>query len=274
LWHRGDAGSWQLATDRDDDPIRAIWGSGPSEVYAVGWDNIGVRIWDGTRWRKETTPARRLTGVWGDGRGRVWVCGDRVYERTAVGWLPVQGAEARGFMALWGHDSVYAVGARGGVLCRGVDGVWRPQQVPTDDLLVSVWGLGPDAIWASSTGGGLFRFSGGSWREEHRVKAILGGLWGTPGAGMWAVGSGGRLLHTMGDGRWFEEPSGTDKQLTGVWGRNASEIYAFGLQSSLLVRRKDGWQPISSNFSDQFTAMWGSPQGRDLFLAGERFYSE
>ena len=60
LWHRSGSGPWQLATDRDDDPIRAIWGSGPDDVYAVGWDNVGVRIWDGTRWRKEPTPARRL----------------------------------------------------------------------------------------------------------------------------------------------------------------------------------------------------------------------
>lgn len=280
LWHRGGPGPWQLATDRDDDPIRAIWGRGPSEVYAVGWDNIGVRIWDGQRWRKETTPARRLSGVWGDKRGSVWVAGNTVYERTPEGWVPVriEGSPSGGFLALWGGDRdgiVYAVGSQGAVLRRGPDGVWRLQQAPTDELLVSVWGLGPDALWAISADGGIYRSSGdGVWKEEHRIEAILGGVWGTREGGMLVVGSGGQILHSTGDGRWTAQSSGTQAQLTGVWGRSAAEVYAFGLQSTLLLSRGRGWRPVPSDYAGEFTAVWGSPGGQDLFLAGERFYME
>ena len=277
LWHRR-GGRFALATDRDDDPITALWGASPNEIYAVGWDNIGVRIWDGTQWRKESTPARRLTGVWGNGT-QVFAAGHRIYERTRDGrWtqVPVEGEAAGGIHALWGPrpDVVYGVGWHGTVLRRTVTGVWRPERTSSDEGLLSVGGLGPDAVWAVSQDGAILRRRRDTWTEEHRVDAILGAVWGA-GNDVYVVGSGGLILHSTGDGRWREQESGTSSQLTGVWGKGPTEVYAYGLQSALLTSRGDGrWRPIRTNFAQQFRAVW-SPEGSDdLVIAGEQFYEE
>jgi hypothetical protein len=69
--------------------------------------------------------------------------------------------------------------------------------------------------------------------------------------------------------------SGTQAQLTGVRGRGPEEVYAYGLQSTLLTSRGDGrWRAVSSNFRGQFNVVWGPRDSRDLFLVGERFFTE
>jgi hypothetical protein len=89
------------------------------------------------------------------------------------------------------------------------------------------------------------------------------------------VGTNGFILHSTGDGRWLPEESGTTAQLTGIWGRSPTQVYAYGLQSTLLVRQGNGqWRPIRSSFSGQYCAVWGPDASDDLVLAGEEFYDE
>ncbi len=62
-----------------------IWGSGPSDIYVVGYNSSDalkgqILRFDGKSWKLYThatgDPTVRLTAVWGDGKGRVFIVGD------------------------------------------------------------------------------------------------------------------------------------------------------------------------------------------------------
>jgi hypothetical protein len=75
-----DGTTWETVTDALDPhqilpPLRAVWGSDATHVWAVGDQGIIV-FWDGALW----TPALSnttddLTAVWGSGPRDVWVAG-------------------------------------------------------------------------------------------------------------------------------------------------------------------------------------------------------
>ena len=65
----------------------AIWGNGPKEIFAVGSGGAVFR-YDGTNWVSDgnstVLAGYNLTGVWGDGKGGVWVLGERLRRNGAV----------------------------------------------------------------------------------------------------------------------------------------------------------------------------------------------
>ncbi len=53
-----------------------VWGSGPSDVWAVGWGGTILR-WDGRAWARVSSGATvDLLGVWGSGPSDVWAVGE------------------------------------------------------------------------------------------------------------------------------------------------------------------------------------------------------
>src|SRR5438105_4080012 len=59
----------------DGGTFRALWGSAPDDVHAVGDDGL-MRDWDGQMWQVPTIGAGKdLTGVWGTGPHDVYAVG-------------------------------------------------------------------------------------------------------------------------------------------------------------------------------------------------------
>jgi hypothetical protein len=81
--HCCDANGWSFTRFPTTTYIMGIWGSGPSDVWAVGyyWASGGVPTssilhWDGTSWAVTYSgTGTLLSGVWGSGPGDVWVVG-------------------------------------------------------------------------------------------------------------------------------------------------------------------------------------------------------
>jgi hypothetical protein len=104
LW-RWDGQSWSpLDVDLGTDELFDMWGSGPDDVWAVGWrppakgtgcagcaDSIGVAWhWDGQQWsRVYEEPGRYLESVFGTSRTNVWALSFRngsSTQATALRW--------------------------------------------------------------------------------------------------------------------------------------------------------------------------------------------
>ncbi len=123
--------------------LKAIWGSGPNDVWTVGYNwvcsygtgrygpgaykhsaSAVIMHWNGSAWSYVASPYSgltdtSLTDVWGSGPNDVW----------AVGW-----------------------GSAGGVILHWNGSSWS-LSTKTPYGLVSIWGRGPDDVWARGANG-------------------------------------------------------------------------------------------------------------------------
>ena len=136
------------------------------------------------------------------------------------------------------------------------------------------------------------RFYVAYWIEEPQVKATLRErdsfiwndddvellpqktlfkVWGRSEDDVWAVGLDGTILHRGADG-WEPEESPTTQRLIAVMGRDTNEVYAVGGDVTGVVLRWDGSSWIEwTTANEPLSAVWTAP-GRALYVGGNRGY--
>jgi photosystem II stability/assembly factor-like uncharacterized protein len=73
-----------------------------------------------------------------------------------------------------------------------------------------------------------------TWQvEPSGTTADLSGVWGASDGDVYAVGSGGTVVHLAG-GVWSPAASGVTDDLHAVWGSSASDVYAVGVNRAVL----------------------------------------
>jgi hypothetical protein len=144
--------------------IKAIWGTRPDNVWAVGTRSI--YRYDGKVWRAVFTPDRRrggLLAVRGLGETDVWAVGDFVVNhfdgRRWTDVAPDPGIAFNTFYGVWASaaDDVWIVGANGYIL--HIEGDFG-ERVPsgTRNHLYGIWGSSPTDIWAVGQGGVILHY--------------------------------------------------------------------------------------------------------------------
>ena len=102
--------------------LEAVWGSGPNDVYAVGWNQI-LRD-NGTAWsRVMTLPSVERCGIWGTGPNDVYAVGEGYSNTTqtyygvvlhydGLVWSNVSISTTAGLHGIWGSGpgDIYVVG--------------------------------------------------------------------------------------------------------------------------------------------------------------------
>ncbi|PIE57222.1 MAG: hypothetical protein CSA34_00145 [Desulfobulbus propionicus] len=101
-------------------------------------------------------------------------------------------------------------------------------------------------------------------------------MWGNGGA-VFAVGANGTILRYNDGIGWSAMTSNTTKDLKGVWGSDASDIFVVGEgagpqksddHSTILHYDGSGWSPMTSETTVTLTGVWGS-SGSNVFAVGE-----
>lgn len=166
-------------------PIRALWGSSASDVWAVGPDGY----------------TRHTDGTLADGGLPAWTVFDS--RSNADLW------------SVWGEsaNSVWAVG-NVGTIRHFVSGstAWEPVTSPTKNTLRSIWGTSDSDVWAVGEFGTIVHYDGTDWTASTAVlpegtKPHLSGVWGSGPNDVWVVGDGivlhftGHKAGAQGDGR-------------------------------------------------------------------------
>lgn len=237
---------WETSLDLDADvgALLSIWGSTPSQVYAVGGNpDAGVIYrFDGAEWAPESLPPETPLLNWIDGQsGDVWV-----------------------------------VGNEGVALRQTADG-WERLDTGLDVPLWGVWGAKPDDLWAVGGDAGatgdppptpvIAHFDGAAWSEVpmpalDRPSRALFKVWGTSSDHVFAIGQGGIILYYDGVA-WTQVPSGTTKDLISLWGTSPDEIVAVGGRSNGVIARWDGaeWTTSVIGESPGLNGIWLSPAG-------------
>ncbi|MBA3258460.1 MAG: hypothetical protein H0T68_03205 [Gemmatimonadales bacterium] len=253
--------------------LRAIWGSGPADVYAVGLDfsSFDARLlrYDGTQWSPVPgfTSGRfeqiALESVWGSAADDVFAVGstfDGQFERSLIfhfdgsSWqrMPQPGPVAPALADVWGSaaDDVYAVGRdeeaenTTAVILRYDGARWSPVVQQENLVLNSVWGSSASDVFAAG-----FRIE--ERGEEFEVTGTIlhydGVSWSPmplPRAGVlhsiW--GSSATAVFAVGDDggilqydgiRWTKTIE-TDEALLGVWSSSPSDAFAVGTGGTIL----------------------------------------
>jgi hypothetical protein len=261
---RGDGEVWSEVDTGATSMLWWVYGFAPDDIYAVGEQGL-ILHHDGASWqRAESGTDLTLYGVWGASGDDVWVVGgDPTRPGSAVvlrghgtSFSPVEGLgdlRPSAFFKTYGYaeDDVILVGTEGAVL-RWNGAAWRREVVPTSEAIFSLWGRGPDDLyavggWATGT---VLHFGGDGWTEVAAdAGSGLTGVFTGPHSPTIAVGSSAYVLEILPDGSEVEpavpglSPS---ISLHGVWGDGDGTAYAVGGDmltadgpaSGVIVRRR------------------------------------
>jgi hypothetical protein len=268
--------------------LLSIWGTSPSNVYAVGGDRgtgPSVIHYDGTAWTKLETGQR----------GNLW-------------WV-------HGFA-----DGPVFMGGDGGMVLRYENGAFTKLTTPGTDTVFGLWGETPADMWAvggaagGSSGGFGWRLSGDTFAEapgfpaEITSSAAIWKMFGRSANDAWMVGTNGRTVHWDGstltpisagvgeslftvhadatrytavggfgtglilentDGTWKNKsPEGTP----GFVGVCLSDMgsYAVGQDGAIYSRGDTAWrkEELGFNVDETFHSVWVDPDGGTWIVGG------
>lgn len=269
-----------------------VWGTGPSDVFAVGTNGAFLHF-DGQTWKAMEnftggSGNSGFSGVWGTGPKNVF----------AVGYIPnnmgqLNHYEGEHWKQLYPNqnDSPLALSAIAGDSATGTavavgrwstvwyyDGVdWGKGGLKDyDTWLNDAWIIHPSALTPLmdlllvGSGGTIYRYKGGQKEKMATgTDESLLGIWASSPDNIYVVGTRGTLLHYDGQ-QWKKESSGTTEDLRGIWGTSPSNIYAVGSNSVIIHFDGTAWKVVSTGLLNGYTglkAVWGSSE-HDVFAVG------
>jgi photosystem II stability/assembly factor-like uncharacterized protein len=289
--------------------LTAVWGTSARDVYAAGGGGV-ILHYDGKVWAQQKTgTAGTLRALGGSGPYDVWAVGDEILHSTAgpevgelaappggttaaaaaapgpprpapptapPGWSALEtGAGAPLAAASSLPGSLFVVGAHGVVLQSGDDGQSFTTVVcPVDVDLHAVWRPSRSDVWVAGDRGKILHSTdeGQSWSEVPLgVDSAIYGMWGSSASDIYLVGQGGTILHTPDGGRsWRVAATGITADLRSVWGAGKNDVYIAGDGATLLRTTNGGaaFARVKLPAGTSYKAVWGS-SAHDVWVAGD-----
>lgn len=100
--------------------------------------------------------------------------------------------------------------------------------------LLSVWGSSERDLWAVGSGGVIMHYEGITWKKvPSGVTDDLYGVWGSGPRDVWAVGESGAILHYDGTA-WTAQRAARRSPLHSVWGSGPQDVWIVGDQGTIL----------------------------------------
>src|SRR3989441_10853505 len=90
----------------------------------------------------------------------------------------------------------------------------------------------------------------------------VGGIWGSSGTDLFAVGSLGHIVHFDGTS-WNPMPSATTRYLPRVWGSSPLNVFAVGDSGTIVRFDGSAWTAMQSGTTQYLFGLWGSGPGQD-----------
>jgi hypothetical protein len=258
-------------------PLMAVWGSGKSDVWAVGSGGT-ILHYDGSVWK--VTPSglkNTFYGVWGSGPSDVWIVSSTEiilhgsgFQNGTATWttLATQVFAERKVNAVWGSspNDVRVAGSpfglelpppiyvgQGDQFVQSADGdggtTWRP--LVGSSAVTSIWGSSASDVWM--TGDNSLTTSYERGKTMH----------GTPSeAGADAGGTDDSL-------DWTSVDSQSNVTLQSVWGSSAADVWAVGAVGTIrhITPVDIRWQKVSSPTIETLNGVWGSGPN-DIWAVG------
>jgi hypothetical protein len=235
-----DGDSWTAS----DDPtfnlwdVRAVWGTGPNDVYAVWYS--GLYHFDGHGWSDmEGDFDYGLEDIWGFDSGQIFAVGGwGIAYRHKGSWTkqPVS-ADLR---SVWGSSpwDVWAVGHGNESALRFNGKEWTIHEIGTAFYARDIWGRSADEIYIACNNG-VLRFDGQEWRDwDDAGTTPVTLVWGPPAGKEVYLANWSRIRCFDGE-NWTEydinDVTGDLRlDVYSIWGTSSTNIYAGGENGMLL----------------------------------------
>lgn len=208
----GDGRRWQVQADATDSNLRAVWGSAPADLWAVG--QAGALLhYDGERW--SATPSgtsQDLNALWGSQDADLWAAGQA------------------GTLLRYDGDSWKVTSLCPQITCADLNGVW---------------GSARSDVWLVGDAGTILRYDGARISPyPSGAQSALRAVYGSSSSDVWVVGDGATILRWQGHG-FTPFPNEINRALLGVFSMPTAGTYAVGASSTLA--RLDGlrWDTVA-----------------------------
>ncbi|MBN1343024.1 MAG: hypothetical protein JXQ73_10115 [Phycisphaerae bacterium] len=176
-----------------------------------------------------------------------------------------------------GRRSVRGLGAIGAVVVALVGGQilvagewgWYAA-FPQDEDLASVWGSGPNDVFAVGANGCLLHCDGTGWAAmPHPASSSLTRVWGLGPNDVYAVGRSGTVLHYDGV-EWSRMEGAPAWHFSSVWGSAVNDIYVGSLHGGLVHYDGTGWATVweQDDIVSRVAALWGN-SAEDVYALGQ-----
>jgi hypothetical protein len=227
-----DGATWIESKPANPCPgVGALWGTGPAALIA-GCANGKVIRYDGTTWTAaETGTELPIVDLWGSGPSDVYAvgyrpvseeceeiaCGSALLHYDGAAWSEVDIGFSAGLTRVWGSraDNVFAAGS--GTMLR-FDGMsWTPDEIPdmycdgddvTQPVVEDLWGDERESatelfavtswLYPGSYSGNYLHYDGANWERLTATddpNTYFRAVGGTGPDDIWLAGENGLLLH-------------------------------------------------------------------------------
>jgi cysteine-rich repeat protein len=244
-----------------------IWGSGPSDIFAVG-EAGNVVYFDGATWSTmdQTATTADLFSVSGNGPSDVYASGDRgtIIHYDGAHWAPVSTPTGQAIPSVWSAaaNDVFAITSLD-ILHFGQSGpTLHDMPAGTSEALLAVWITAPDDVTAVGAGGAIVHYDGTAWTQQASLAdEDFSGVWGADATHKWATGFRYGAMYQFDGTNWSETAIPTNTPLTAIWGRSATDVYAVGEQGVILHFDGTSWTVEDSGTEASFSSLWGYDDG-------------
>jgi hypothetical protein len=173
-----------------------VWASSVDDVWAVGDDAI-IAHYDGSAWGRTVAGSPFKSSIWGSGPTDVYALSTfDLMHYDGSGWTEIDLDAGGGDGQVWGTSASDVWVMTDDSEISHFDGV-RWETIDTFDFvgdLAAVWGSSPDDLWAVGSAGAIAHFDGDSWRQvAHQTIGapylrLFVAVHGTSSTDVWAVG--------------------------------------------------------------------------------------
>lgn len=193
---------------------------------------------------------------------------DTMFYRDGEGaWAAIRTGVTKNINGLfWSGDNLVGVGSKG-LVVRSLGDAWATQESGVQEDLRAVHGVPGGTLIAVGDLGNATRWNGLTWEKmETPVTGDLRAVWMLSETEGWAVGSYATMQ--LRNGVWTEVMGNAYRNLYGVYGFAANDVWAVGASGTVL--RYDGitWGVVPSNTSIGLRAVWGASDD-DVWMVGE-----
>ena len=210
---------WQQVLDNVIDGVLwDVWAAHPEHILAVG-DHGTVLHFNGQHWQSQSSDTRLPLHA---------VCGWGAERAIAVGWM--------GVICCYQNDEWQRV--QGGITDESGQRFISSRE---NQPLFGLWTKTdePNKVWAVGDYGRITHFDGHVWQEvDSGISNHLRSIIGLDDGSLMACGAEGLILRRSRESEhWQIMESDTRANLTRLWARSSSEIYAIGGQYNVHANR-------------------------------------
>ena len=263
---------WEAMASPTDRQLWGLWESPDGTCYACGEAGTVLRL-EGDTWELLPAPSELSVHCVWDGGGGLFAAGQmgRIYRFDGSQWqLHYDLHLDLTILSMWGTgpNSIYAVGDEGLILY--FNGLsWQRMPSGTVSALYNVWGWDDQHLLAVGDFGLVLRYNGREWGEFNvGTENFLYDVWGPTLDDIYAVGLSGTLAHFNGQ-RWQLQPVRLRDDLLSLSGTDAAGVYAVGTQGRVLRLEAGEWVPEPSGIDVGLRAVKATVNGA-VYAVGDQ----